>query len=364
MTEKIGKIGKIEGIVDSDNTQRFDDDALHFDAAINPYGCSPRVVEAIEEFARTRVYRFYGEPTAAVLRERWAARFDLAPDNFVVYNGAGEALAWLFITHLVMRKGRLIAPSPSYERFIEAGRRVGAEVIEVPLEADSFALPVERIIKAARENRATLGLISNPNNPTGNILLSREHLDRLLNEVPECLWIVDEAYADYAGITFAPLVREHKNLVVLRTFSKAYGLAGLRVGAAIAHRSVAAPLAALRIPWCVNSLSLVAACAALEDHAYLEETVARIRHDCAEFGERLSEISYLKIYPSAANFFLLQLTVLNDEQRLKQRLIEDNMRVRSRPDMPGYIRVTSLLPQDNRRFLAVLREFEAHGEKV
>ncbi len=330
-------------------------DALRFDAAINPYGCSPRVVEAITAFAHARNYRFYGEPTAARLREQLAAHHGLAPDNFVIYNGAGEALAWLFVVHLVMARGRLIAPAPSYERFIEAGKRTGAEVIEVPLEEETYALPVERMIEEARRRKATLGLISSPNNPTGNLLLDLETLTRLLDEVPECLWIMDEAYADYARVSFAPLVRERKNLIVLRTFSKAYGLAGLRVGAAVAHTSVAAQLATLRIPWCVNSLSLVAAQAALEDQVYLEEIIARIRQDCREFHSSLNCVPDFYAYESAANFFLVRLE-LSDASLLKNHLASRGIHVRSRPDMPRHIRVTSLRPEDNRRLIHALND--------
>jgi histidinol-phosphate aminotransferase len=178
-------------------------DELHFEAAINPYGCSPKVVEALEAFARTKEFRSYGEPTALELREALAAHHDLSPDNFVVYNGAGEALAWLFVFNLLLRRGRLVVPYPSYERFVEAGQRCAAEVIEVPLDERDFSLCVQQLIEAGNKGRASVGLISSPNNPTGNILLDEAGLKRLLDEMPECLWIVDEAYADYTGKSFA-----------------------------------------------------------------------------------------------------------------------------------------------------------------
>ncbi|HEX8890642.1 MAG TPA: histidinol-phosphate transaminase [Pyrinomonadaceae bacterium] len=333
------------------------DETLHFEAAINPYGCSPKVVETIERIARRREYRFYGEPDAATLRELLAARHDLAPENFVVSNGAGEALAWTFLIKLVMRPGRLIAPYPSYERFVEAGKRYSSELIEVALDEKNFSLSLESLINKTRENRATLGLISNPNNPSGNRLLDEQSLVNLLDETPECLWIVDEAYADYTGLSFARLVRERSNLIVLRTFSKAYGLAGLRVGCAVAHRSVARQLASVRLPWAVNSLSLAAAQAALEDHDYLNGVVARIHEDCRSFYSELCKFPFFHVHESAANFFLIRLIDIEPE-RLKQHLAAHKIRVRSRPDMPNHIRVTSMLPHDNRYLLNVLQEFE------
>jgi histidinol-phosphate aminotransferase len=332
-------------------------EALHFEAAINPYGCSPSVVEALEAFARTKEFRSYGEPTALDLREELAAHHTLSPDNFVVYNGAGEALAWLFVFNLLMRRGRLIVPYPSYERFVEAGKRCAAEVIEVPLCEHDFSLPVERLIEEGNSRCASVGLISSPNNPTGNVLLDEGELGRLLEGMPECLWIVDEAYADYTGRSFASWVRDWPNLVVLRTFSKAYGLAGLRVGCAVAHEGVAQELARSRLPWSVNSMSLVAALAALRDQDYLRETVARIRADSARFYAALKQIPGLTVYESAANFFLVRLDAL-DPALLKERLAARLMHVRSRPDMPRHIRLTSLRPEENARLLDVLTRDE------
>lgn len=334
------------------------DEMFHFEAAINPYGCSPKAVAALERCARAKEYRFYNEPDALGLRERLAAHHCLSAENFVVSNGAGEALAWTFLLNLVMRPGRLIAPYPSYERFIEAGRRYSAELMEVALDEKDFSLAVESLITAARERRATLGLISNPNNPSGNLLLDERGLTKLLDETPDCLWVIDEAYADYVGMSFTRLVRERANLIVLRTFSKAYGLAGLRVGCAVAHQSVARRLAMVRLPWAVNSLSLAAAEAALEDQDYLTEVVARIREDCRRFYSELRQIPFFRVHPTAANFFLIRLVGIEPE-RLKQHLAAHSIKVRSRPDMPAFIRITSMLPHENEHLLNVLREFKA-----
>ncbi|HMF58162.1 MAG TPA: histidinol-phosphate transaminase [Pyrinomonadaceae bacterium] len=332
-------------------------EVLHFEAAINPYGCSTKVVEAVEEFARSKQYRFYGETDAAGLRESLAAHHNLSPENFVVSNGAGEALAWTFLLKLVMRPGRLIAPYPSYERFVEAGKRYSTELIEVALDAETFSLPLDSFVETARNGRATLGLISNPNNPSGNLLLDEAGMAKLLDETPDCLWIIDEAYADYAGVSFAPWVRERTNLIVLRTFSKAYGLAGLRVGCAIAHPTVAQQLARVRLPWAVNSASLAAAQAALEDQGYLKEITGRIRDDCLKFYSELGKIPYFHVHPTAANFFLIHLAGI-EPASLKKHLAAHRIQVRSRPDMPDHIRVTSMLPHENQHLLNVLREFD------
>jgi len=232
---------------------------LRFDAAINPYGCSPRVVEALHQAVDERAYRHYGDIDAASLRSKLAAHHELSPDNFVVYPGSGQAHVWQCITRLMLPRGVFLAPFPSYERFVDVGRRCARAVHEVPLEQGTWNLPVDAFIAAAREHEQALAMISNPNNPTGNLLLDPPKLEALLAGAPHCTFVVDEAYAEYASFTFAPWVARWPNLVVLKTFSKAYGLAGLRVGYLVAHEKVAAAARALQIPWAVDTLALVAA---------------------------------------------------------------------------------------------------------
>jgi len=334
-------------------------DTLRFDAAINPYGCAPSVVEAMEEFARSKAYRFYGEPFAETLRERLAEHLGVSADSVLVYNGAGEALVWQFIAHLLLPQGRLMAPHPSYERFVAVGARCAAEVVHVPL-LDGFALDVDRMIDVGKERGIAVALLSSPNNPTGNILLDDATLRELLDRLPNCLWIVDEAYADYAGVTFAPLTSERGNLVVLRTFSKAYGLAGLRVGYAVAHPTVSARMREMQIPWAVDSMALVAAQAALLDQAYLAATVERIQADCAAFADALDQIRDVTRFPSNANFFLLEL----DESIVRAvatRLEAESITVRRREDMPSHIRVTSMLPADNDVLVKALSVAASHA---
>ncbi len=173
---------------------------------------------------------------------------------------------------------------------------------------EDFSLAPERFVEAGRRSGARILLLSNPNNPTGNALIDEQSLAYLLDQLPECLYVIDEAYADYTGQSFVPWVRDRENLVVLRTSSKAYGLAGLRIGYAVGAPRVIAALANLQIPWAVNSMGLIAARAALADQAYLEQIVTQIRSDCEALYHGLNELSWLETYPSAANFFLVRFT--------------------------------------------------------
>ena len=147
-------------------------------------------------------------------------------------------------------------------------------------------------------------LLSSPNNPTGNLLCGDAEMARLLDELPDCLCIVDEAYADYAGHSCVPWVQGRENLVVLRTFSKAYGMAGLRVGYAIGPKPVIAALDQMQVPWAVNALSLVAAQAALADQDYLQEVVAQIRSDCQALYEGLNAAAVVAGLSERGEFLL------------------------------------------------------------
>ncbi len=330
------------------------EEALHFDEAINPYGCSPHVVEAMVAFSRSQDYRFYGEEaTGESLRADLAAHFGLAPDNFIIYNGAGEAVAWIYIARLLLERGTLITPYPSYERFTEGAKIFTDRVVEIPLRPEDWSLPVDQMIEEGRSRKATIGLISNPNNPGGNLLVDAKALDALLDGLPDCLWIIDEAFADYTGVTFVPWVAERRNLVVLRTFSKAYGLAGLRVGYAAAHSAVAEKLARFRIPWGVDAMALVAARAALADQAWLKEIVARIHADCRAFQAAIAGLPSFVPRPGEANFFLVRMEGI-DPTRVHAHLASHRVRVRARPDMPEYIRVTAMTPELNNRFVDIL----------
>ena len=333
-------------------------DDLRFDAAINPYGCSPAVVAALEKAVRARGYRHYGDPDGGRLREKLARHFDLTAGHFLVYNGCGEGLVWQCLSRLLLTRGVFICPAPSYERFVAVGRRCARQVIEVPLDTPGWALPIDRFIEEARLHEATLAMISSPNNPTGNRLLEEVSLVKMLEALPRCTVIVDEAYAEYHGTTFAPLVRRFPNLAVLKTFSKAYGLAGLRVGYIVASPSLIADAKAFQIPWSVDTLALVAAEAALDDQAYLLEIVAQIRADVATFGHELVRIPFLHPSPTEANFFFVALQGIDDD-RVYAALAARGLTVRRRADLPRHLRLTCMTPEVNQLLLSTLRELRA-----
>jgi histidinol-phosphate aminotransferase len=331
------------------------DPSLRFDAAINPHGCSPAVVAALEDAVRARGYRHYGDPDAGRLRGLLGAHFDLPPECFLVYNGCGEGLVWQCLTRLLLPRGTFICPAPSYERFVAVGARSARHIVEVPLERPAWRLPLAAFVDEARRAEADVAMISSPNNPTGNCLLDEASLVELLRALPTCTVIVDEAYAEYTGRSFAPLVRRHENLVVLKTFSKAYGLAGLRVGYVVAHPRVAAEARRYQIPWSVDSLALLAAETALGDQDYLRTIVARIRAEVAAFGSALARFDFARVFPTDANFHLVELRGI-EHGDLAPALARRGLVVRRRDDMPAHVRVTCMSADANARLLEAFEE--------
>ena len=326
---------------------------LRFDAAINPYGCAPSVVAALTEAVQARGYRHYGDIDASRLRARLSEHLGVTPANILVYNGAGEAFVWQSLTALMFAGGTFLAPFPSYERFVEVGRRCARAVVEVPLSPPDWRLPIDRFIDEGRRCEARMAMISSPNNPTGNRLVDADSLAALLAALPDCTVVVDEAYSEYTNQTLAPMVRRWPNLVVLKTFSKAYGLAGLRVGYLVAHETRAAGARRTQIPWAVDCLALTAAEAALAYQAYLRDVVSRIRGDVGELGAALGGQPLARVCPTEANFHLVELADISWEE-LAPVLSDAGIAVRRRPDMPRHIRITSMLPEANATLLRTL----------
>jgi histidinol-phosphate aminotransferase len=233
----------------------------------------------------------------------------------------------------------------------------GARVIEVPRDAD-FTVDIEAIAEAAEAGGRMLFLPA-PNNPTGNPL-ARTEIERLL-ELPIIL-VVDEAYAEFAGVSAVDMVGSAPNLVILRTFSKWAALAGLRVGYGVMHEQLAAQLWKIKQPYNVNVAALVAAEASLDDVDWLMANVARLTAERDRMQHELAQLPGLSPYPSAANFILCRVSAADGHHAEKARGIRDELRKRGvliryypRPDLRECVRFTIGTPTQNEIVLAELR---------
>jgi histidinol-phosphate aminotransferase len=333
----------------------------------NPLGPSPMVVEAIKSYltsAPSEQAR-YPDGGAILLRERLAAHHNCTPEQITVGNGSNDVLD--LIARTFLGEGRAsIFSEHAFAVYPLVTQAVGATAVVVPALDWGHDLTA---MAAAVDETTRVVWVANPNNPTGN-WVSREQLYKFLTNIPEqVVVVVDEAYiefmqdrvnidtaADIAADTVdsSKWLAEFPNLIVTRTFSKAYGLAGYRVGYSLSSERVAELLNRVRQPFNVNSLAQTAAVAALSDNSHIKRVVELNREEMAKFEYGFKQLN-LKWIPSAGNFIAVDLGI---EAAPIFRAMEQQG-VITRPianyGMPDHLRISIGLPEENRRCLSVLR---------
>lgn len=315
----------------------------------------------------------YPDPMCSALREALATWLELPAANLVCANGSDELIDLLI--RLYGPPGAAIATTPpTYGMYEVQAAILGLDVRAVPLritaDADApFALDVDGLDCAARQRDAAgqptnpIVFLCNPNNPTGT-LIAVETILTLVDGNPDTLFIVDEAYIEFmldpAGRLPASLALHapsRANLVVLRTFSKAWGLAGARLGYAIAHTDVIDLLNRIKLPYNVSALTQAAGCAALEDRAAFEAGVRDLVRRRDDLMAALRERK-LEILPTAANFFCVRMPVGVDASQIHRRLAaEHQVLVRDRSSLPGLercLRISAGTDVEQQRLLGAL----------
>jgi len=259
----------------------------------NPYPPSPRVLEALAR-ASSADLRLYPDPEARALRARAAAVYGVPAERIMVGNGSDELLQ-LLLRATVDPGQRVAFPVPTYSLYDTLVAAQGGCAVRVPFGED-WRLPAGLADAGAR-----LTFLCNPNAPSGTLVPTAD-VARLARAV-EGVLVVDEAYVDFAHTSALPLVADHDNVVVLRTLSKSFSLAGLRIGLAFAHPDLLAGLRTVKDSYNVNRLSLAAAEAALGDLRWMEANVARIRATRGRLTRGLAELGW-HVLPSETNFVL------------------------------------------------------------
>jgi histidinol-phosphate aminotransferase len=317
----------------------------------NPLGPSPKAAAAIQA-ALGGLHR-YPDGSAFYLKRRLAVRLGVRPEELVVGNGSNEIIELVVRTFLRPRDEAVMADQAFivYRLVVQAA---GATPRVVPLRDFTHDLAA---IADAITPRTRLVFLANPNNPTGTIY-RRRAWEAFLRAVPrDVIVVADDAYAEYVDDPEYPdSIRERGDgrvpVVTLRTFSKLYGLAGLRVGYGVAPAPVIDALGRIRQPFNVNALALTGALAALDDEEHVRRTLAVNREGMAYLTEAFREIG-LAYAPSAANFILVR---VGAAARIYEALLRRGVIVRPMDvyGFPEHLRVTVGLPEENRRFVAAL----------
>lgn len=319
----------------------------------NPFGCSQKVLDFIKQDDTN--HAIYPDGYAQSLRTAVANHLGVKETQLLFGNGSDDLIA--IITRSLLYPGvNTVMASPSFSQYSHNAIIEGAEVREVPLKDGKHDLP--SMLEQIDENTSIVW-VCNPNNPTGTIVTDDE-LKAFIAKVPsDVLIILDEAYYEYINDeSFKDTlhyVDEYPNVLILRTFSKAYGLASFRVGYAISHEDNIAKLDPVRGPFNNTVLSQKVAIVALEDQQFIADSVKKNEEGKQLYVEFCNRYN-LKYYPSQTNFILFE--VKADSDIIFQEMMKRGFIIRSGNALgtPGFIRVTIGTEQQNRKFLANLEE--------
>ena len=324
------------------------DEVLDFSSNTNPFGPAPGVRAAL---ARAPLDR-YPDREAHDLRTALARRLRLPVENILAGNGSSE-LIWLAGLAFLQEGDAALILGPTYGEYARAAALAGASPrFCFAQAADGFRLRAEVFENSVAEVAPRLVFVCRPNNPTG-ALLALENLAGWANTYQQTLFVVDEAYLEFSGAASA-LTLAAENVLVLRSMTKAYALAGLRLGFAIGAPPLIEALRRVRPPWSVNALAQAAGIVALEDPAHLAESLVKL----AAAKERLvADLTAIGLVPGelATSFLLLK---VGHAGRLREDLLRRRLLVRDCTSLglPEYIRISTQRPEHNARLVAALRE--------
>ena len=310
-----------------------DRSGVRLDFNENTFACSPKVLETLGRVSRAELTMY---PERGHVERIAAAHLNLKPEQVLLTNGVDEAIHVLCQTYLGPGDEMLL-PVPTYSMYAVYASATDSKLIEA-LANEDFRFPLEALL--AKITSATkLIAIANPNSPTGQAV-NREDILRVLEAAPQAIILVDEAYFHFHGHTVMDLIGRVPNLIVARTFSKAYGLAGLRVGLLAAAEEQMQWLRRIISPYSVNSLALACLPAALEDQAYIDWYVSEVLQARGEFTASLDRLG-VNYWPSQANFVL---TFIGPKHAEFCRAMRDHgILVRDRsadPGCDGCVRIT------------------------
>ena len=271
---------------------------LRLDFNENTIGCSPKVIEAIRSLT---VEDFAVYPEYDSFYENIAQYLGVNTSEVLLTNGTDEAIKLVMETYLEMGAS-IILPTPTFAMFEIYASILGLEITKVLYNSD-LSFPMEGVIKSIT-NKTKLIVLVNPNNPTGTAILDKDILEIVqIAQNKGILVIIDEAYSQYYGKSSIKLIQEFSNVVVLQTFSKAFGLAGIRLGYIVSNSQNIRVLRKVLSPYSVNRIAIVAGNAALTDLTYVQGYSKEICQNRQEVADELTQLG-IKVYPTEANFII------------------------------------------------------------
>lgn len=320
----------------------------------SPYDLPEEVKDALLEKVRELAWSRYPRPFPEELYDTLANDLQLDEEiGMVIGNGSNELLQMVLLAS-APPGATVIVPTPTFTLYRMTSTILGARVIEV-LPKDDLTFDADRIIKAAKENGAKIIFLCRPNNPTGG-LIPLQDVSKIARET-EGLLVLDEAYYEFSGETALSLLKEFGNIVILRTFSKALGAAGLRIGYLLGQAPLVNQIAKAKLPYNLNIISQEAALVILRNKGLLEKRVEEIISSREYLYKELARIKGISPFPSSANFICFRAE--KPAKALFKALLEKGILIRDvshYPMLSDCLRVTVGTKKENREFIKTLRE--------
>ena len=343
---------------DLDKMPSYDGTERDYRIKVNANECNLNLPPLVEERVLSRLSRVafnrYPNYEYDSLREQIARNFSVDIEQILLGSGSSEIIEKLFYAFGGSTSSKIVYPQPSFSMYKIYAKAAEAQPIPFELD-DKYDLDVDKYIATIKKEEPALAVVCNPNNPTGNVL-TVDQIEEIAKSV-DCAFLVDEAYVEFYGKSAVNLVKKYSNLIVARTFSKAYGLAGARVGYMIANKEITKMIEKTYMPYHMNSLSLATA-----DIVYQmrDEFVPRIQMMIAErkrMSEQLKTLKGVKVYPSSTNFVLIH---YNKAVALNEYLESLNIGVRSfgnAPRLENCLRISMGTREENDEWFEAIKKF-------
>ncbi len=325
------------------------DQVLDFSVNSNPYGPSLTVWRTLQQTPLDR----YPDREAWALRRALAALLSVDLQEIVVGNGTAE-LIWLVALAFVQRDDRVLILGPTFGEYAHAAALMGAKIHELRTQPEQrFQFDTAEIHRTLQRDPYRMVFICNPNNPTGQVI-PREHIALCAQGHPQTLFVVDEAYLAFVPRMKSTIALSSENILVLRSMTKDYALAGLRLGYAVGRAPIIQAIVAVRPPWNVNALAQAAGIAAIEDQAHLQSCLQKIAAAKKRLFTGIIEAGFTAI-PSNTHFFLVN---VGDGAAFRGALLRQGIQVRDCASfgLPEYVRIATRRSDENQRLLAAMQK--------
>ena len=310
--------------------------------------------ELLEEFFKNSWNR-YPDVFPTQLIEALSKQFNIPMESIIAANGSNE-LMYTALMSIVGKGVKVLIPSPTFFLYEKIVKILDGELISI-LAKDDLSFDVEKIIETAKKEKSSLIILNSPNSPTGQ-MLSMEDVEKIVSST-DAIVLVDEAYIEFADFpSMLPLMQKYDRLIILRTFSKAFSLAGLRIGYLLAQPALCLELLKPKIPFTVNNFSQAVALKLMQKKELIAERISHIKRQKQFLFENLRAMPELKVFPSQTNFLIFQ--VKKDLKVLFDKLLSENVLIRdvsSYPMLNNTLRVNAGTEAENRTFLSALKKY-------